>query len=164
MLSTRWAAHHHRCLATHSVLSVACRDDASHASAVHRAISSVTEVLESVTSANRNVTLGLDIKASVHVGPAVAAVVGVQRPKYNVFGSAHDVLMALLDAAVPQSLLMSPDAAQLLRVRSAAVRSPGARACAAAGIGDDSALSAITISYHRAHDTQCVRHLRVAAD
>lgn len=60
----------------------------------------------------------LEIKAAVHVGPALAAVLGVQRPKYTIFGTTEDIVTALLHLSLPMSVLLSPNVVQPLQVRA----------------------------------------------
>lgn len=61
-------------------------------------------------------TLRLQICMGLHAGPAVAAVVGVQRPKWVMFGAALDIARTLRRMAVPSSILLSSEVESLLRV------------------------------------------------
>lgn len=65
-------------------------------------------------------TLRLQLCAGLHAGPAVAAMVGLQRPKWVMFGEAPGIAASLRKAAVPSSILLSSDVEKFLQVYTTA--------------------------------------------
>ena len=94
-----------------------CRYEGEVAAGLQRAArAAIAAVTHHPAGAQLRLSQRLHVRAAMHCGPAVGAVLGVQRPKYGLFGAAMDVTAQLLQLAAPQSLLLSPDVAAHVQV------------------------------------------------
>lgn len=93
-----------------------CRDSSQIPEKVMAVINAAEVIFSKCEAMQAGNTLRLQICAGVHAGPAVATVVGVQRPKWVMFGEASGIAEALRKAAVPSSILVSSDVEKVLQV------------------------------------------------
>lgn len=76
------------------------------------------EVLQLTASMSVGGIIKLEVRMGMHVGPAVGAVLCLNRPKYTLFGPALSVAMAFQRLAAPSSVACSADVASKLPVRA----------------------------------------------
>lgn len=93
-----------------------CRDTSQIPAKVIAVIEAARAIFAKCDEMQASSTLRLQICMGIHAGPAVAAIVGIQRPKWVMFGAALDIARTLRRMAVPSSVLLSSEVENLLKV------------------------------------------------
>jgi class 3 adenylate cyclase len=93
-----------------------CSKESQLVETVGNAVTIVEHVMSLCATDSHYKAVKLEVKGAVHLGPAPAAVLGVQRPKYTIFGTTVDILTALLHLSLPMSVLLSPNVVEPLQV------------------------------------------------